>query len=85
MLGAGAGASLVCAFPLCTPFSFRAEMRSRALLACGPLLLEDCVDVVHFAQPLKKGDEVQQLGVGHVVEPRGHRHLEEIVNYQQPF
>lgn len=58
-------------------------MRSRTLLACGLLLLEDCVDVIHFAQPLEEGDEVQQLGVGHVVEPRGHRHLEENTNYQQ--
>lgn len=49
-------------------------MRNRTLLACGPLVLEDCVDIIHFAQPLKEGDEVQQLGVGHVIEPRGHRH-----------
>lgn len=58
-------------------------MRGRTLLACGLLLLEDCVDVIHLAQPLEEGDEVQQLGVGHVVEPRGHRHLEENTNYQQ--
>lgn len=51
-------------------------MGSRALLAGGPLVLEDRVDVVHFAQPLEERDEVQQLGVGHVVEPRGHGHLE---------
>lgn len=38
-------------------------MKSRTLLACGPLLLEDCVDVVHFAQSLEEWDEVQQLGV----------------------
>ncbi len=82
--GAGAGASLVCAFPFCTPILFRAEMRSRTLLACGSLLLEDCVDVVHLAQLLEEGDEVQQLGVGHVVEPRGHRHLEENTKDQQP-
>lgn len=51
---------------------FRAERRKNggaALLAGGSLVLEDCVDVVHFAQPLKERDEVQQLRVGHVVEP----------------
>lgn len=75
--GAGTGASLVC---VCVYFSvlyavlFRSEMKSRTLLACGPLVLEDCVDVIHFAQPLEEWDEVQQLGVGHVVEPRGYRH-----------
>lgn len=37
-------------------------------------MLEDCVDVIHFAQPLEERDEVEQLGVGHVVKPRGHRH-----------
>lgn len=47
-------------------------------------MLEDCVDIIHFAQPLKEGDEVQQLGVGHVIEPRGHRHLGENTEYQQP-
>lgn len=52
-------------------------MRSRMLLAFRPLVLQDCVDVVHFAQPLKKGNEVQQLGVRHVIEPRGHRHLDD--------
>lgn len=38
-------------------------------------MLQDSVDVVHFAQPLKEGDEVQQLCVGHVIEPRGYGHL----------
>lgn len=38
-------------------------------------MLEDCVDVIDFAQPLEERDEVQQLCVGHVIEPRGHRHL----------
>lgn len=33
-------------------------MGDSALLACGPLVLEDRVDVVHFAQPLKERDEV---------------------------
>lgn len=56
---------------------FRAEMKSPTALARGPLLLEDCVDVIHFAQPLEERDEVQQLGVRHVVEPRGHGHLNE--------
>lgn len=82
--GAGAGASLVCVFFFfhsCTSVLFRAEMRSRALLAGGPLVLEDRVDVVHFAQPLEERDEVQQLGVGHVVEPRGHGHLEGNAEY----
>lgn len=51
-------------------------MKSTTLLACGPLLLEDRVDVVHFAKSLEERDEVQQLRVGHVVEPRGHRHLD---------
>lgn len=58
-------------------------MRGRMLLAFRPLMLQDCVDVVHFAQPLKKGNEVQQLGVRHVIEPRGHRHLDETTNYEQ--
>lgn len=61
---------------------FGAEMTSRTPLACRPLVLEDCVDVIHFAQPLEEGDEVQQLGVGHVVEPRGHGHLDENTSYQ---
>lgn len=47
--------------------------RSEAALARRRLLLQDRVDVVHFAQPLEERDEIQQLGVGHVVEPRGHR------------
>lgn len=46
-----------------------------ALLARGPLLLEDGVDIIHFAQLLKERDKVQQLRVGHVIKPRGHRHL----------
>lgn len=45
-------------------------------LAGGALLLQDSVDVVHFAQPLEEGDEVQQLCVGHVIEPRGHGNLD---------
>ena len=68
-------------FHSCTSVLFRAEMRSRTLLAGGPLVLEDRVDVVHFAQPLEERDEVQQLGVGHVVEPRGHGHLEGNAEY----
>lgn len=46
------------------------------MLACGPLVLEDCVDIIHFAQPLKEWDEVQKLSVGHVIKPRSHRHLD---------
>lgn len=49
--------------------------KGQTVLAGGPLVLEDGVDVVHFAQPLEERDEVQELSVGHVVEPRGHRHL----------
>lgn len=49
-------------------------MGGRTLLARGLLLLQDCVDVIHLAQPLEEGDEVQKLGVGHVVKPRGHGH-----------
>lgn len=52
-------------------------MTSRAPLAGGALLLQDGVDVVHLAQPLEEGDEVQQLRVGHVIEPRGHGHLDD--------
>lgn len=59
-------------------------MKSGAALARRRLLLQDCVDVVHFAQPLEERDQVQQLGVGHVVEPRGHRHLDENPDCQQP-
>lgn len=44
-------------------------------LARSPLLLKDWVDIVHFAQPLEERDEIQQLSVGHVVEPGGHGHL----------
>lgn len=51
--------------------------KGQTVLAGGPLVLEDGVDVVHFAQPLEERDEVQELSVGHVVEPRGHRHLDE--------
>lgn len=40
-------------------------------------MLQDGVDVVHLAQPLEEGDEVQQLRVGHVIEPRGHGHLDD--------
>lgn len=60
-------------------------VRSWAPLACGPLLLQDCIDVVHFAQPLEEGNEVQQLSVGHVIEPRGHRHLLTNGHRQQLF
>lgn len=55
-------------------------MTCRAPLARGALLLQDSVDVVHFAQPLEEGDEVQQLCVGHVIEPRGHGHLDDKPN-----
>lgn len=55
-------------------------MTCRAPLAHGALLLQDSVDVVHFAQPLEEGDEVQQLCVGHVIEPRGHGHLDDKPN-----
>lgn len=51
------------------------EVRRQELLAGCPLVLEDCVDVVHLAQLLKEWDEVQQFRVGHVVEPRCHRNL----------
>lgn len=40
-------------------FLFGAEARGQALLARGPLVLEDRVDVVDFAQPLEERDEVQ--------------------------
>lgn len=60
-----------CLFPLGV-----AKVRGQALLAGRPLVLEDCVDVVHLAQPLEKWDEVEQLCVRHVVEPRGHRNLQ---------
>lgn len=45
-------------------FLFGAEargkaLREKALLARSPLVLEDRVDVVDFAQPLKERDEVQ--------------------------
>lgn len=33
------------------------------VLACSPLLLEDIIDVVHFAKSLKEGDEIQELSV----------------------
>lgn len=56
----------------------RSEVKT--LLAGCPLVLEDSVDIVHLAQLLKERDEVQQLRVGHVVEPRGHRNLQQEVN-----
>lgn len=40
------------------------------------------VDVLHFAQLLEEGDQVAQLRVGHVVEPRGHGHLINSVDSQ---
>lgn len=61
----------------CSPVLFWAAIESPEALACSPLLLENSVDVVHFAQLFEERDEVQQLGVGHVVEPRGHGHLSE--------
>lgn len=77
-------AGVVGIFHVVCRFLFRAaEMRSGTLLARGPLLLEDVVDIIHFAQLLEEGDEVQQLGVGHVVEPRGHRNLDRNTDYQQ--
>lgn len=66
----------VCVYPFLYAVLFRAEARRGAPLAGGALVLEDRVDVIHTAQPLEEGDEVQQLRVGHVVEPRGHGHLE---------
>ena len=63
------------------PCSERRRSTLTPLARCA-LVLEDRVDVVHFAQPLEERDEVQQLGVGHVVEPRGHRHLDGNQNIQ---
>lgn len=60
-----------------------AEVRGQTLLAVHPLVLEDRVDVVHLAQPLEEWDEVQQLRVGHVVEPRGHGNLRRKVGKKQ--
>lgn len=60
-----------------TTLSGVANLRSACyveLLARDPLIFEDGVDVVYFAQPLEEWDEIQQLGVGHVVKPRGHGH-----------
>ena len=68
--------AVVCISVMCAIFVQSREERGRALLACILLVLQDRVDVVHFAQPLEEGDEVQQLCVGHVVEPRGHGHLD---------
>lgn len=65
-----------CAFPGVFLFPLGvAEVKGQTLLAGLPLVLEDRVDVVHLAQPLKERDEVQQLRVGHVVKPRGHGNL----------
>ena len=38
--------------------------------------LEQGVDIVGLGEPLEKGDEVEELAVVHVVEPRGHGYLE---------
>lgn len=70
------GASLCFHFPLLLNADlFGAAATGRAALARRPLLLQDRVDVIHFAQPLEERDEVQQLRVRHVIEPRGHGHL----------
>lgn len=45
-------------------------------LAVSPLLLEHCVHVLHLAEPLEEGQQVQQFRVRHVIEPGGHRHLQ---------
>lgn len=45
-------------------------------LTCSPLLLQNCVHILHLTQSLEKWDEIQKLRVGHVVEPRGHGNLE---------
>lgn len=37
---------------------------------------EHRVDVVYLAESLKERDQVQELRVGHVVEPRGHWNLQ---------
>ena len=37
--------------------------------------LEQGVDVVGLGEPLEEGDEVEELAVVHVVEPRGHGNL----------
>lgn len=81
----GAPASLVCpAFSSLPVLFYGVELKTSTALARSPLLLEDRVDVVHFAQPLEERDEVQQLGVGHVVEPRsnGNLYREKMENVQ---
>lgn len=39
------------------------------LLTWSPLLLEKIIDVVYFAKSFKERDEIQELGVWHVVKP----------------
>lgn len=42
----------------------------------SPRLFEHGINVVHFTQSLEKWDQVQQLSVGHVVEPGRHGNLD---------
>lgn len=73
LAGLGLG-ELVCrvkALSACSSRSVqrRAVERRRGPLAAGALLSEHAVDIVHFTQALEERDEVEQLGVRHVVEP----------------
>lgn len=45
-------------------------------LACSPVLFQDSIHVVHFTQSLEEREEIEQLCVGHVIEPGRYRHLE---------
>ena len=44
-------------------------------VVAGGAGLEQGVDVVGLGEPLEEGDEVEELAVVHVVEPRGHGYL----------
>lgn len=45
-------------------------------LACSPVLFQDSVHIIYFTQSLEERDEIEQLCVGHVIEPGCYRHLE---------
>lgn len=43
------------------------------LLTWSPLLCEEIIDVILFAQSLKEGNKIEELGVRHVIKPGRHR------------
>ena len=63
------------ALPIFPRISGLSTRSSWSLLARSPLLLQNVVDVVHFAESLEERDEIQELRVRHVVEPGSYGYL----------